>query len=172
MAKIEQDSGVKVEWIPWEGRPEGVDFLDSTPEQAEERLAKHRSLAERYGMTLIFPQKKCRTRLTHQATLFARDQGRMEAFREAVYEARYREDQDIADPQVLISLGEKVGLDGKALAEALERGTYAAELDALRQQAISLGVKGTPTYVVDGQTIHGVDSTDDVLEALQKRSQA
>jgi predicted DsbA family dithiol-disulfide isomerase len=120
-------------------------------------------------MTLIFPEKKSRTPQTHQATLFARAHGRMEDFRDAVYSARYHDDLDIADREVLTSLAEKVGLDGKALNESLERETYAAELDSLRQWGISLGVEGTPTYIVDGQTFHGVDESDSILEALKKR---
>ncbi len=159
-------------WVPWEGRPGGVPFLERTPEEAEKVLAKHQSIAEKYGLTLIFPRKKCRTRLAHQATLFARDHGRMEDFRDAVYHARFQEDLDISDPQVLVSLGEKVGLDGRALGEALERETYAAELDAFRRQGEGLGVKGIPTYVVDGRTFWGTDPTDEVLEALQKRKKA
>ncbi|MFQ5911559.1 MAG: DsbA family protein [Nitrospinota bacterium] len=169
MAKIEKEAEIKVRWIPWEGRPEGVPFLESTPEEAEQRLAKHRVLAGKYGMTLIFPQNKCRTRRAHQATLFARDQGRMEAYRNAVYSARFHEDKNIADPEVLISLGEKIGLDGQALREALEGETYAAGLDGLREQGISLGVDGTPTYIVDRQKFHGVDETEAILETLKKR---
>jgi predicted DsbA family dithiol-disulfide isomerase len=168
MAKVEKEGGVKVNWTPWEGRPAGVDFLESTPEQAKERLVKHQALASNYGMTLIFPQKKCRTRLTHQATLFSRDCGLMEPFRDAVYHARYHEDRDIADPGVLVELGEKAGLEGKALAGILERETYAGELDELRKKGEGLGVEGVPTYVFDGRTIHGVDSTDAVLEAIGK----
>ena len=45
---------------------------------------------------------------------------------------------------------------------------YAGELDELRRNGERLSVEGVPTYVVDGRTIHGVDSTDAVLEALGK----
>ena len=121
-------------------------------------------------MTLIFPQNQCRTRLAHQATLFARDQGKMKEFRNTVYQARFHEDQDIGDPRVLISIGKQVGLDGKALSEALEAQTYAKELDDLRLQGESMGVEGIPAYVVDGQVIMGMDPTDEVIEALGKRS--
>jgi hypothetical protein len=34
MAQVEKETGVKVRWVPWEGRPEGVSFLDRTPEEA------------------------------------------------------------------------------------------------------------------------------------------
>ncbi|MDP6084675.1 MAG: DsbA family protein [Nitrospinota bacterium] len=101
MAQVEKETGVKVRWVPWEGRPEGVSFLDRTPEEAREILAKHKAVGARYGVDLIFPWKKCRTRLAHQATLFARDHGRMEEFRDAVYEARYQQDLDIGDPGIL-----------------------------------------------------------------------
>lgn len=121
-------------------------------------------------MTLIFPQNQCRTRLAHQATLFAGDQGKMKEFRNTVYQARFHEDQDIGDLRVLISSGKQVGLDGKALCEALEAQTYAKELDDLRLQGESMGVEGIPSYVVDGQVIMGMDPTDEVIEALGKRS--
>ncbi len=93
----------------------------------------------------------------------------MKEFRNAVYQARFHEDLDIGDPQVLISIGEQAGLDGKALSEALEAQTYAKELDDLRRQGESMGVEGIPTYIVDGQVIMGMDPTDEVIEALGKQ---
>jgi len=170
MARVEKESGVKVRWVPWEGRPEGIPFLDRTPEEAEKLLAKHKALSARYGMDLIFPWKKCRTRLAHQATLFAWDHGRMEEFRDAVYDARYQQDLDISDPGVLVSIGERVGLDAAALRKTLDAETYAGELDELRRQGEEQGVTGIPTYVVDGKTYWGSDSTDEVLEAIANRS--
>ena len=138
--------------------------------KGRELLAKHKAVGARYGVDPIFPWKKSRTRLAHQATLFARDHGRMEAFRDAVYAARYQQDLDIGDPGVLVSLGEQVGLDAAALREALERETYAGELDELRRQGEEMGVTGIPTYVVDGKPYWGSDPTDEVLEALANRA--
>ena len=169
MAQVEKETGVKVRWVPWEGRPEGVSFLDRTPEEAREILAKHKAVGARYGVNLIFPWKKCRTRLAHQATLFARDQGRMEEFRDAVYEARYQQDLDIGDPGILVSIGERVGLDAAVLRKALDGETYARELDELRRRGEERGVTGISTYVMDGKTYWGSDSTDEVLEAIANR---
>jgi 2-hydroxychromene-2-carboxylate isomerase len=90
----------------------------------------------------------------------------MDAYRDAVFESRFQEDLDISEPQVLVALGEKVGLNGKALEEALARETYAAELDNLRRQGENLGVTGIPTYILNGQTFWGADPTDDVLESF------
>ena len=144
-------------------------FLERTPEQAEELLAKHNSLAARYELQLDFPWKKCRTRLAHQATLFARDHGRMDEFRDAVFAARFQEDLDIGDTEVLVSLGEQVGLEGSSMREALKTETHAADLDELRRQGETAGVTGIPTYIVDGNPYWGADPTDDVLGALQNR---
>ncbi len=164
---IEKETGVQVLWVPWEGRPEGIPFMESTPEEAKERLAKHISLAERYGMTLIYPVKSCRTRLANQATLFARDQGKMKEFRNGVYEARFQKDLDIGDPRVLVSIAEQVGIDGQALSEVLEAQNYGKELDDLRQQGQAMSVEGIPTYIVDGQLIFGMDPTDEVIDAIR-----
>ena len=170
MARVEKENRVRVRWVPWEGRPEGVPFLDRTPEEAREILAKHKALGARYGVDLIFPRRKCRTRLAHQATLFARAHGQMDVFRDAVYEARYQQDLDIGDPEVLVSIGERVGLDATALREAFDTETYAGELDEFRRRGEELGVTGVPTYVVDGKTYWGSDPTDEVLEAIANRS--
>ena len=169
MERVEREGGVKVRWVPWEGRPEGVDFLERTPEEAEELLAKQNSMAARYDLQLNFPWKKCRTRLAHQATLFARDHGRMDAFRDAVFEARFRQDLDIGDTEVLVSLGEQVGLEGSSMREALKTKAHAADLDELRRQGETAGVTGIPTYIVDGNPYWGADPTDEVLGALQDR---
>jgi 2-hydroxychromene-2-carboxylate isomerase len=40
----------------------------------------------------------------------------------------------------------------------------------LRRQGEEQGVTGIPTYVVDGKTYWGSDSTDEVLEAIANRS--
>ncbi len=94
----------------------------------------------------------------------------MDVFRDAVYEARYQQDLDIGDHEVLISIGERVGLDATALREAFDTETYAGELDEFRPRGEELGVTGVPTYVVDGKTYWGSDPTDEVLEAIANRS--
>jgi predicted DsbA family dithiol-disulfide isomerase len=169
MEEIERRTGVKVEWVPWEGRPEGVPFLERTPEEAKKAHARHQALAAGYGMRIGLHLKRCRTRRAHQATLFARDQGRFEAFRDAVFRARFQDDRDIDDSRVLLELAEGVGLEGSSLLRALQEEVYAGELDSLRGRGVALGVKGIPTYIVDGRPIWGPDPTDEVIAAIETR---
>ena len=68
-----------------------------------------------------------------------------------------------------MSIGERVGLDAAALREALDVETYEGELDELRRRGEERGVTGISTYVMDGKTYWGSDSTDEVLVAIANR---
>ncbi|MGS2722728.1 DsbA family oxidoreductase [Porticoccus sp. GXU_MW_L64] len=64
---------------------------------------------------------------------------------------------DIGDMRVLYQLLEAQGLDKQALADSVASGTAMAALMRDYQQAKQQGIKGSPSYVIDGgrQTLYG-----------------
>ncbi len=81
--------------------------------------------------------------------------------------ALWRDDSDIADPEVLDGLCAGLGLDGAALrAEALAPEVQ-DELLANSREAVARGVIGAPTYGVDGTLFFGQDRLDFVERALR-----
>ena len=76
---------------------------------------------------------------------------------------------DIEGPADYVDLAEHLGLDEEAVAEALFEGTYANEVRDDHDAGRELGVRGTPTFVVDGLLVDAGDTLDGAREALVTR---
>ncbi|MEI7444601.1 MAG: 2-hydroxychromene-2-carboxylate isomerase [Burkholderiales bacterium] len=76
---------------------------------------------------------------------------------EAILAALWRDDRDIADPAVLASIAAEVDLDAGPLLARARDADVMAEFAACTDDAIRLGVPGSPTYVVDGELFYGQD---------------
>lgn len=81
-----------------------------------------------------------------QAALFARDQGKFWAMHDALFTH-----QDALDPQSLVAHAQAVGVDGKKLKAALDKGQYKDELEKQKAQGQAAGVNGTPTVFLNGR---------------------
>jgi len=84
---------------------------------------------------------------------------------EAILRACWVEERDIAAPEVLAAILERLGLDPTLLAAALAPETQ-AEYQRNTQEAIAAGVFGAPTYIVAGEMFWGQDRLDFVEEAI------
>jgi len=76
---------------------------------------------------------------------------------------------EIEGPADYVDLAEHLGLDEEAVAEALFEGTYADQVRADHDAGRDLGVRGTPTFVVDGLLVDGSDTLDGARDALTTR---
>ncbi len=84
-------------------------------------------------------------------------------FTRAVYSANFRDDRDIADPEVVATCAEAAGQRADAvLARAALPATKAA-LRAATEEAASLGIFGAPSFRVGGELFWGDDRLDDAL---------
>lgn len=86
----------------------------------------------------------------------------------AMGEAHWVNNADLADRNILIALGEKVGLDPEPLLEAAETSKIQAIYEANTKEAIERSVFGSPTYFVDGDMFYGQDRLELVERALHK----
>jgi 2-hydroxychromene-2-carboxylate isomerase len=80
-----------------------------------------------------------------------------DALSEAILTALWRDDRDIADPAVLAALAGGLGIDPAPLLARARHPDTLAEFEACTDEAIRLGVIGSPTYVVDGEAFYGQD---------------
>jgi len=67
----------------------------------------------------------------------------------------------------LLSLAKKIGLDTKALSEALEQGTYRDVVRKGFMGGVRSGVNGTPTFFIDGQRYDGAPDFGSLSAAMQ-----
>lgn len=85
-----------------------------------------------------------------QATMCAHDQGYFWALHDRIYQ-----EQDTLTYDRLLALARSVGIDINRLETCMQQGQFA---EALRQDfadAVALGSRGTPTWIVNGQKIEG-----------------
>lgn len=78
---------------------------------------------------------------------------------------------EIEGPADYVDLAEHLGLDEEAVAEALFEGTYAELVRRDHDLGRDLGVRGTPTFVVDGLLVDAGTTLDGAREALVTRIQ-
>ncbi|UWR10428.1 2-hydroxychromene-2-carboxylate isomerase [Sulfitobacter mediterraneus] len=90
------------------------------------------------------------------------------ALSQAILQAHWRDDADIADRATLNAIAQAVELDGSALLLAAETDAVQTQHNANTQEAIARNVFGSPTYFVGGDMFYGQDRLDMVARALDK----
>ena len=163
---VRLEPGVQVVWRAFELRPEPVPTLDPKGEYL--RRAWRDSvypLAERLGMRMTLPPLQPRSRLAHEASHWARRQGRFDDYHAAIFRAFFERGEDIGAIGVLTSLASGLGLESESLRCALEsRELENSVLDDEREARAS-GVGGVPAFAAEGSVaLTGVQS----LESLQQ----
>jgi predicted DsbA family dithiol-disulfide isomerase len=72
----------------------------------------------------------------------------------------------IEGPADYVELAEHLGLDADAVAEALFDGRHAAQVRRDHDEGRALGVRGTPTFVVDGTLVDASAGVAGLLDEL------
>jgi 2-hydroxychromene-2-carboxylate isomerase len=75
----------------------------------------------------------------------------------ALYKAYFADGKDISAPAKVVEIAKSIGVDGDALAKALEDPAVKDRAKREVEAAISAGVFGSPFFVVDGEAFWGVD---------------
>jgi 2-hydroxychromene-2-carboxylate isomerase len=87
-------------------------------------------------------------------------------FLRSAFAAVWEEERDLADPAVIATLAEQVGLDSARLLE-MAQGTTAEAIYALNlENAVAGDVFGSPAYVLDGEVFWGQDRLELLDDAL------
>ena len=165
---------MEVEWRPFylyfDTPPEGRELSErikrARANGSEDRL---RSIATSYGMEFKSTERIYNTRLAHEATEFAREQGKGNEFHRVIFRMVYAEGKDPSQWDVLRSAAEEVGLDGEALQKAVESETYKVNVEEQVRWAYQIGVTGVPTYVInDRYAIVGAQPYEAFKSALEQ----
>lgn len=106
-----------------------------------------RALAAEAGVPFALPRLLPRTRKAHEAAYFAREHGRGEAMRAAIFAAYWGEARDIGRIDVLVELAGVVGLEPEALKIALDIDAVTDAVLRDRGLAERWGIRQTPTLV-------------------------
>jgi predicted DsbA family dithiol-disulfide isomerase len=151
LERIQSELGddVQIDWRSFELRPEPEPTLDPNAEYLHRIWSQSvYPMAQERGMTMKLPPVQPRSRKAHEAAEFARDAGRLDAMNEALFKAFFEEGRDLADIDVLLEIGQSIGLDREELREALISGRYVQRVLDDRHLAKQIGISGVPALVV------------------------
>ena len=136
---------------PKEGSPRQLKPGESW-DQLSEPL---RTYAEEAGLVMRRSPVVPYTLYALEATEYAQQQGQFDAFHLAAFKAYWEDSKDLGDLSVIGELAEKCGLDWSELSERLESGYYRDTVLAQYQEAVDMGIRGVPAFLIGDQLFTG-----------------
>src|SRR5260370_27222530 len=101
----------------------------------------------------------------HRLIWLAGQQGQQEAVVEGLFAAYFNEGRDVGDQAVLADVGASAGLDHARILAMLASHEGLAEVRSELQRAVSLGVSGVPTVLLDGVRLFSSAIRAELMEA-------
>lgn len=102
------------------------------------------------GLTFHFDRvRSASTRKAHELIAFAAEYDRQREAVDALHHAYFSDGADLEDLDALAEIGASIGLDARALREALETDRHEPSVDIDLDEARRLGVTGVPFFVFD-----------------------
>lgn len=167
MFGIFDDYHVNLIWKPlggWSGR--------SAPDRAKIKIPLVRQDVKRHTLLLGIPfnPPPVTTDPTKAGagSLLAEREGLLRPYVVEVMRAEWAEGKDIGDMNVLLEVGERVGLDRQALASAIELPENLDVLEKNWSEAQTKGAFGVPTFVAGDDIFWGNDRIDFVRRHLHE----
>ena len=108
-------------------------------------------MANEAGLEMVVSDRISNSRRALEASEYAREQGRHEAFHSVVFRRFYGEGQDLHSWAMLRAAAVEVGLDPEAMQAETESGKYRVAVDAQIAEAHALGIAGVPTFIFDNK---------------------
>ena len=95
------------------------------------------------------------SRLAQELGKWSEEQGNIEAYNTAVFEAYFHRGLNIGSHDVLIEVAKSVDLDVNEALKVLETRRYQKSVDGDWDRSRWMGIKAVPTFVVDDRTLVG-----------------
>ena len=128
--------------------------------------------AKGVGLVMRRPSWGPDTKLAHEATVYAKEQGRDNEFHHAAAKGYWEQGIDLGDLAVLREVAQQSGLNWDQLGPLLESGHYRQRVLDEYAAAKEKGVGGTPTYMIGGEILGGDISLEDLEAAIRKAGQS
>lgn len=128
-----------------------------------------RNEAQEAGMEMVVPELIPKSRRALEASEYAREQGKHEAFNRVVFERFYGRGEDLGSWSMLGVAAREVGLDAAEMQRKTEDGDYKAAVDTHAAQLMALGASGVPLFVFDRKyAIIGLRPYDAFQEVMER----
>ena len=101
----------------------------------------------------------------HRLIWFAQRQGEQDAVVEGLFKAYFTDGRDVGDLEVLADLAAAAGLDRAKTAAFLASGGATEQVRLEESMAVSKGITGVPTFILDGEVLFSGARKPDVIAA-------
>lgn len=173
---------VELEWKSFQldpTIPQGVSYQEGeylskskgmAPAQVKGMLQSVSQTAAQAGVEMNFDQViVANTMYSHRLLHFAKSKGLANELKERLFKAHFNEGLDVGKIEVLVQLGNEVGLVGAEIQAMLESEEYLYDVAQDVQEAANIGVQGVPFFVFNRKyAISGAQPVAAFLETLEK----
>lgn len=171
---MQEEFDIRVEWRGFELHPEtpvgGRPIAELFPARRLVAMRAYmKDFAAQFGiLDMRVSDRLQNTRRSLAMAEFARDQGKVEAFRTMAMNGYWREGMDLENPLDLGEIARLAGLDPEA---ALKASTDPGYLDRVREiglEAAGMGVTGIPTFFFGQERVVGCQPYEVLARAAEK----
>jgi predicted DsbA family dithiol-disulfide isomerase len=133
-------------------------------------MSRVEGLAAEEGMTWRHAESlHVNTLDAHRLLHLAKTEGKQDALKEALLSSYFAEAGNVADPDTLVAIATRVGLDEARVREVLSSRAFESEVEADIAQAAAYGASGVPFYVIDERYgISGAQPAEVFTQVLEK----
>lgn len=179
LAKLDGSIEVDVHLQPFELSPdmpfEGEDAVDhimhkygisEAQSEANRKTLRERAAAVGFTYNMQRGSRVWNTfdahRLLHWAEL--QDSDKAVALKQALFRAYFTDNENVADRDVLVRIGNDVGLDGDEARRVLESNQYADDVRTQERQWQQAGIHSVPAAIVNGQYLISGGQPPEIFE--------
>jgi predicted DsbA family dithiol-disulfide isomerase len=130
-----------------------------------------REMAQEDNMEIKLPGFATNSRLSLEASEFAKIKGRFLEFHNGVYEAYFLEGRNIGDIEIVLDIGENAGLDRSELVQCLDKRTMFEQIAANKKDAEDNLILGVPTFMFGSFPVHGNQSIQTMRHIIKRALQ-
>lgn len=127
-----------------------------------------REMAKEDNIEIKLPGYATNSRLSLEASEFAKIKGKFLEFHIGVYEAYFLEGRNIGDIEIVLDIGEKAGLHRSDLVECLNKRNMFDNIEANKKEAEDNIILGVPTFIFGNFPVHGNQSTQTMRHIIKR----
>jgi predicted DsbA family dithiol-disulfide isomerase len=171
---LQHEYDIDMDWRGFELHPEtpsgGRPLTDRVPRERVSQLKSGlREFAASFGVPdLELPDHLPNTRRALAIAEYAREQGKLDAFRLAAMHAHWRAGKNLEDEHDLREIALDAGLEPEAALRAPGAYQYLQRVDAMREEASSVGVTGIPTLIIGQYGVVGCQPYELIAQAAER----
>ena len=115
----------------------------------------------RYKRPTVFPRLSL---LATRVAMLAMEQGWCAEYSKRVFAANYAHDMEISDEIIISAIVDDMGRNSEEIIKLSQSPEYKLKLRNQVNEAISKGIFGAPSFVVNGELFWGNDRMEDAIE--------